>query len=84
MEAGDMALEVVADLPKLTSLKHRSSAVTDSGMEHLSRNQALESLLIQDFAITDQSGPSLAKLGKLSQLEIFPVPGGLAAMEYWH
>ena len=71
MEAGDMALEVVAALPKLTGLKHRSTAVTDSGLEYLSRNQTLESLLMQDFAVTDQSGPHLAKLGKLSQLEVF-------------
>ena len=75
MEAGDMALEVVADLPKLTSFKHRSTAVTDSGLEQLSRNQSLESLLLQDFVITDQSGPHLAKLGKLSQLEVFRCQG---------
>ncbi len=75
MEAGDMALEVVAELPKLTAFKHRSTAVTDSGMEYLGRNQTLESLLVQDFAITDQSGPHLAKLGKLSQLEIFRCQG---------
>jgi hypothetical protein len=75
MEAGDMALEVVADLSKLAAFKHRSTAVTDSGMEYLSRNQSLESLLIQDFVITDLSGPSLAKLGKLSQLEVFRCPG---------
>lgn len=75
MEAGDMALDVVADLPKLTAFKHRSTAVTDLGLEHLARNQALESLLLQDFAITDQSGPHLAKLGKLSQLEIFRCQG---------
>lgn len=75
MEAGDMALEVVADLPKLSAFKHRSTAVTDSGLEQLARNQTLESLLIQDFAITDQSGQHLAKLGKLSQLEIFRCQG---------
>lgn len=75
MEAGDMALEVVAGLPKLTGFKHRSTAVTDSGLEYLSRNQTLDSLLIQDFAITDQSGTHLAKLGKLTQLEIFRCQG---------
>ena len=75
MEAGDMALEVVGELPKLTALKHRSTAVTDTGMEYLARNQALQSLLMQDFAVTDQSGPHLAKLGKLSQLEIFRCQG---------
>lgn len=71
MEAGDMALEVVADLPKLTGFKHRSTAVTDSGLEYLSKSQTLDSLLMQDFQISDQSGPHIAKLGKLTQLEVF-------------
>lgn len=75
MEAGDMALEIVGALPKLTAFKHRSTAVSDSGMEYLANNQTLESLLIQDFAISDQSGPHLAKLSKLSQLEIFRCQG---------
>lgn len=75
MEAGDMALEVVGELPKLAAFKHRSTAVSDSGLEYLARNQTLESLLIQDFVISDQSGPHLAKLGKLSQLEIFRCQG---------
>lgn len=75
MEAGDMTLEVVANLPKLKALKHRSTAVSDFGMEHLSRNSTLENLLIQDFAITDQSGAHLAKLQKLAQLEIFRCQG---------
>ncbi|MFM8220891.1 MAG: leucine-rich repeat domain-containing protein, partial [Planctomycetaceae bacterium] len=75
MEAGDMALEVLAGLSKLNSLKHRSTAVTDAGLESLSACPALDSLLIQDFAITDQSGPHLAKLPKLTQLEIFRCQG---------
>lgn len=75
MEAGDMALDVISNLPKLTSLKHRSSAVTDSGIEQLGRSPNLESLLIQDFAIGDPAGQSLAKLPKLSQLEVFRCPG---------
>ena len=75
MEAGNMALDVVGDLPKLTAFKHRSTAVDDTGMDSLSRNQTIESLLIQDFVITDQSGPHLAKLGKLSQLEVFRCQG---------
>ncbi len=75
MEAGDMALEVVADLPKLTGFKHRSTAVSDSGLEYLARNQTLDSLLIQDFNITDRSGQFLAKLGKLTQLEVFRCQG---------
>jgi len=75
MEAGDMALEVVGELPKLSAFKHRSTAVTDSGLEYLAKNQSIESLLIQDFAITDQSGQHLAQLGKLSQLEVFRCQG---------
>lgn len=75
MEAGDMALDVVAELPKLTAFKHRSTAVSDTGMESLAKNQTLDSLLIQDFAITDQSGPHIAKLGKLTQLEVFRCQG---------
>jgi len=75
MEAGDMTLEVVAALPKLKALKHRSTAVSDYGMELLSRNGSIENLLIQDFAITSQSGQYLAKLQKLSQLEIFRCQG---------
>lgn len=75
MEAGDMTMDVLGDLPKLKALKHRSTAVTDYGMELLSRNQTLENMLIQDFGITDQSGQHLAKLGKLSQLEIFRCQG---------
>jgi len=75
MEAGDMTLEVIADLPKLKALKHRSTAVSDYGMQLLSRNSTLENLLIQDFAITNQSGEYLAKLKKLTQLEIFRCQG---------
>lgn len=75
MEAGDMTLDVVAGLPKLKALKHRSTAVSDYGMESLSRNGTLENLLIQDFAITNQSGQYLAKLKKLTQLEIFRCQG---------
>jgi hypothetical protein len=75
MEAGDMTLEVLAALPKLKALKHRSTAVSDYGMELLSRNGTIENLLIQDFAITNQSGAHLAKLKKLSQLEIFRCQG---------
>ncbi len=79
MEAADMTLGVVAALPKLTVFKHRSTAVTDVGMESLSRSKTLESLLMQDFAVTDQSGPEIAKLGALTQLEVFRCQGFGAA-----
>ena len=75
MEAGDTTLEVVGALPKLAAFKHRSTAVSDTGLEYLSKNQALDSLLIQDFVITDQSGPHLAALKNLTQLEIFRCQG---------
>lgn len=75
MEAGDMTMDVLGGLPKLKALKHRSTAVTDYGMELLSKNPSIENMLIQDFGITDQSGQHLAKLGKLSQLEIFRCQG---------
>ena len=75
MEAGDMTLEVVGKLPHLTALKHRSTAVTDAGMEGLAASTTLESLLMQDFVITNDSGPHLAKLSKLSSLEVFRCQG---------
>ena len=75
MEAGDMTLEVVSKLPKLTAFKHRSNAASDNGMQYLANAAVLDSLLIQDFAITGQSGMHLANLKKLTQLEIFRCQG---------
>ena len=75
MEAGDPTLELLGGLPRLVALKHRSTAVTDAGMEGLARSPTLESLLIQDFAITDASGRHLASMEKLSSLEIFRCQG---------
>lgn len=75
MEAGDLTLEVLSSLPNLKALKHRSTSVTDYGLELLSENASLENLLIQDFAISDASGPYLAKLLKLTQLEIIRCQG---------
>jgi len=75
MEAADMTLDVVGKLPNLTGLKHRSTAVTDAGVEALAASQTLESLLMQDFAITSAAGPALAKLPRLSSLEVFRCQG---------
>jgi Leucine-rich repeat (LRR) protein len=75
MEAGDMTLDVIGKLPHLTALKHRSTAVTDSGMHDLAASKTLESLLIQDFGITNESGQHLAKLATLSSLEVFRCQG---------
>jgi hypothetical protein len=85
MEAGDMTLEVIAALPKLTSLKHRSTAVSDFGMEYLAGSKTVDSLLMQDFVVTGQAGQHIAKLGSLTQLEIFRCQGftsdGVAALK---
>lgn len=75
MEAGDLTLEVLSGLPNLKALKHRSTAVTDYGVELLSENGSIENLLIQDFAISDASGSFIAKLSKLTQLEIIRCQG---------
>ena len=75
MEAGDMTLGVVGGLPKLRAFKHRSTVVTDDGMAELANSGTLESLLLQDFAITDASGLHLAALANLTSLEIFRCQG---------
>lgn len=75
MEAGDMTLGVLGRLPHLRALKHRSSVVTDAGVEALARSTTLDALLLQDFAITNASGPHLAALPGLSSLEIFRCQG---------
>ncbi|MFO0943505.1 MAG: hypothetical protein U0930_22445 [Pirellulales bacterium] len=75
MEAGNMTMGVVGGLSKLTSFKHRSTAVSDDGLAKLITAENLENLLIQDFIITGQSGQHLAALKKLKQLEIFRCQG---------
>jgi hypothetical protein len=75
MEAGDMTLGVLGGLPNLRALKHRSSVVTDEGMAELAKCVTLDSLLAQDFAITNASGPHLAALTNLTSLEIFRCQG---------
>lgn len=75
MEAGDMTLGVVGALPKLRSLKHRSSTITDDGMAALAASQSLEALLAQDFAITNAAGRHLGTMTGLTSLEIFRCQG---------
>ena len=75
MEAGDMTLGVVGRLPKLRAFKHRSTIVTDTGIEKLAENQTLSALLMQDFAITSAAGQHLAGCKKLSSLEVFRCQG---------
>jgi hypothetical protein len=75
MEAGDMTLTVLGSLPHLRALKHRSSVVTDEGLAALAKSGTLDSLLAQDFAITNASGHHLASLIGLTSLEVFRCQG---------
>jgi Leucine-rich repeat (LRR) protein len=75
MEAGDMTMQAVGALPKLSALRHRTTTVSDSGMEYLAQSTTLDSLLVQDFMITSQAGEHIAKLSNLTQLEIFRCQG---------
>jgi len=75
MEAGDMTLGVVGRLPNVRAFKHRSTVVTDDGLAQLAAAPALDSLLAQDFAITNASGPHLAAMKNLASLEIFRCQG---------
>jgi hypothetical protein len=75
MEVGDMTLEVVGKLPKLSGFKHRSTVVSDAGIEGLAASPALKAILMQDFAVSSRCGEQLAKLGKLTSLEIFRCQG---------
>jgi hypothetical protein len=75
MEAGDMTLGVVGRLPNVRAFKHRSTVVTDEGLAQLAAAPALDSLLAQDFAITNASGPHLAAMKNLASLEIFRCQG---------
>jgi len=75
MEAGDMTLDVLGKLPHLRALKHRSTVVTDDGIERLAASRSLASLLAQDFTITNAAGPALGKIRTLESLEIFRCQG---------
>lgn len=71
MEAGDLTLQFLGTLPNLAVLKHRSTTVSDYGIECLTESKSLKSLLMHDFLITSQAGESLAMIENLSELEIF-------------
>ena len=75
MEAGDMTQEIIGAMPKMVALKHRSTAVGNYGLEYLAGSKTLDSLLMQDFGITGESGQYLAQLENLTQLEIFRCQG---------
>ena len=75
MEAGDMTLGIVGGLPALEAFKHRSTIVSDNGLENLAKSKTLRSLLAQDFAISSASGRHLAAIPTLESLEIFRCQG---------
>ena len=72
---GNTGLDFIATLPKLRVFKHRSQAVDDMGLEVLLQAKNLETLEIQDFSISDQSGESLRQFEKLTFLSVFRCPG---------
>jgi Leucine-rich repeat (LRR) protein len=75
MEVGDMTMEIIGELPALVAFKHRSTTVSDFGVENLAQSKTLRALLMQDFGITSMAGEQLAKLEGLSELEIFRCQG---------
>jgi len=64
-------LQFVGTLPNLAVFKHRSTTVSDYGIESLTQSQSLKSLLMHDFLITSQAGQSLAMIENLVELEVF-------------
>jgi len=75
MQVGDSGLGTLVELPSLRSLKHRSSVVTDAGIEALIAAEELDNLEIQDFNITGQSGQYIRQMKKLTSLIIFRCEG---------
>jgi ribosomal protein L15 len=71
MQVGDGGLGTLAKLPALRNLKHRGTSVTDAGMQSLVAAKTLDTLEIQDFAITGQSGQYIRQMEKLTSLIIF-------------
>jgi hypothetical protein len=88
MEAGDMTLKIVGGLPALAAFKHRSTIVSDDGLENLAASKTLRSLLAQDFVISSESGKHLAAIPTLESLEIFRCQGfgseGVLALAQLH
>jgi Leucine-rich repeat (LRR) protein len=75
MQAGDMTLKIIGELPALAAFKHRSTIVSDDGLENLAESKTLRSLLAQDFLISSESGKHLAAIPTLESLEIFRCQG---------
>jgi len=70
MRIGDGGMDALTFLPALRSLKHRSPAVSNSGIRSLSQSPVLSDLEIWDMQITGQAGEHLARMEKLTQLQI--------------
>ncbi len=75
MEIGNTGLEYLAELPMLTSVMHRTPAVNDSGIAALGAAKNLESLHMEDFALSDQAGKTLKQFEKLNSLIVFRCSG---------
>jgi len=70
-KVGNGGLRTLSALPALRNLQHRSPSVTDDGIRFLTEAKAMTDLLIQDFAISGQSGQYLRQMEKLTSLIIF-------------
>lgn len=75
MEAGDMTMGIVGNLPAIAAFKHRSTIVSDDGIADLAESKTLKSLFAQDFAISSAAGQYLAAMPSLESLEIFRCQG---------
>ena len=68
---GDGGLDALAMLPALRSLSHRSSLVSDRGIQSLVQARTLETLFIQDMEITGRAGRHIRQMERVNNLTIF-------------
>ncbi|MDR1485753.1 MAG: hypothetical protein LBT09_13145 [Planctomycetaceae bacterium] len=71
LSIGNTGLGILTGLPALRSLKHSSPAVDDDGIKALAAAKNLDTLDIQDFAISDASGAEFKNIPKLSNLILY-------------
>jgi hypothetical protein len=71
LQIDNKGLGILAGLPLLKSLKHSSTAIDDNGIKLLTAAKNLETLDIQDFAISDAAGNEFKKIPKLTSLLIY-------------
>ena len=69
----DKGIEVISQLPNLRELVigFGRTQVTNSGIERLSRNQALETVRLYHLDITDEGLANLSSFSKLKELTIY-------------